>query len=333
MVLHQANFEIPARFSFQPFPAEWRFVTAETVDWAEDPTKLRSIVPVPAENDDDKNWLRVRIEVREDDNVRRMLAGLFSGIDPSYMVLMDRASIPPGVLQSYENHRNTPDISGRSFRVLIYRNPEIKLGLWALLPGNVTKNAWIMRDEFLSLEAHPRLGWESSVQRFLNKWGLWRSEQGYVKAWDFSSSYSNLTMLAALGSGERTDTPDFLIVMPHLLKAQQEWYRKALLPKSARSWLRSHPLHPLKFTPADEFPFFRVRSSYCRDAIEATITIDHLAERQFGICKRCHNVFQRETRHEKNYCSERCFNAAGVQRWREKQRKAIKKGAKRNAKG
>ena len=331
MVLHNSNFEIPARFSFQPFVAEWRFVMAETVEWAREPTLLRRMAPVPADDDDNKNWLRVRIEVPDADEAETLL-GIPLGIDPSYTVLMNRASIPPDLLQSHENHRNTPDVSGRSFRVLIYQNPEIKCGLWALEPGKVAKNAWIMRDEFLSLEAHPRLGWDSSVQQFLNKWGLWYSEQGYVEAWDWASS-PNLGALFTLVTKQRTDQPDFLMVIPHLLKALQERYRKALLPKSARPWLRSHPLHPLKLGTADEFPFFRVRSSYCTDAIEATITIDHLAERRFGICKRCHKIFERETRHKKNFCSERCFNAAGVQRWREKQRKTAKNGAKRNAKG
>lgn len=137
-------------------------------------------------------------------------------------------------------------------------------------------------------------------------------------------------MLARLGTNQKPDRPDFVMVIPHLLKAEQERYRKALLPRNARQWLRRRPLNLI---PADEFPFFRVCKSFCADAVETTITIDHLAERKFGICKRCHKDFQKETQHEKNYCSERCFNAAGVQRWREKQRKAAKKEAKRNAKG
>jgi len=121
-----------------------------------------------------------------------------------------------------------------------------------------------------------------------------------------------------------------LPVMPHLLKEQQQRYSKALLPSNARPWLRSHPL---SLDTADEFPFFRVTRSYCRGAIEATVTIDHLAERKFGICKRCHASFEKQNKHKRNYCSNRCFNAAGVQRWREKQRKAVRKGAKHDAKG
>lgn len=326
MVLQRSNFEIPARFTFQPYSAEWRLVTAETLEWAEE-QKLRMMAFVPAKENPEKNWLRVGIGVP-------LYGGLDSlyGIDnsPSYAVLMSRSSIPPDVLPAHEDYRNTPDIAGRQFQVLICREPEFIEGIWAMKPGDVTKNAWIMRDEFLSLEADPELGWNWSARRFLNKWGLWGFDKGYVEIWNHAGLYPNLAALAGLGTKQRMDKPDFVMVVPHLLKEHQEWYRKALLPTNAINWLRLHPPH---LESAKEFPFFRVHKSYCSDAIEATITIDHLAKRQFGICKRCHRVFERETKHKKNYCSERCFNAAGVQRWREKQRKAAKKGAKRNAKG
>lgn len=325
MILQRANFNVPARFSFQPFIAEWRFAMAETMEWARDPTRLRMAF-VPADDDDDKNWLQVRIEVPDD------RFGIPLGVDPPYTVLMNRASIPPDVLRSHENHRNTPDVSGRSFSVLIYRNPEIKNGLWALEPGKIEKNAKIMLDEFVNLEKPPQLGWDLSVQQFLNKWGLWCSEQRYVEAWD-SASAPQLTALFSLMTKQRTDTPDFLMVMPHLLKEQQERYSKALLPKSARPWLRSHPLHPLKFSTADEFPFFRVRTSYCRDAIEVTITIDHLAGIRSGICKRCYRVFEKEKKYRMSYCSRSCANAASVERFRKRKRKASTKGGKHNAKG
>lgn len=322
MVLHQSNFEIPARFSFQPFIAEWVFAAAETVEWVNAPTRKMA---VQADAESEKSWLMIRIEVPETEfSTRRMLA-----LEPVYQtVLMDRASIPPEVLRAHENHRNTPDISGRSFKVLLCRKPEFRNIFWGLEPGKVTKNAWIMRDEFLNLNAERELDWSRAVQQFLNKWGLWSSGTGYEQAW--RSQYPMLAKFATVGTGELTDTPDFALVMPHLLKAYQERYRKALLPSKARNWLS---LHPLNLTTAGEFPFFRVNKSYCSEAIEATITIDHLAKKRFGICKRCRNVFEKQTGHEKNYCSRRCINAASVQRWREQQRKSAKKGAKRNAKG
>lgn len=332
MVLHRSNFVIPARFSFQPYSVEWRLVSAEIVDWVEEP-KLRQMMSKPPD-DPEKTWLRVRIEVPEvsgSEGVLRLhIPGI--GIYPSHTVHMDRASIPADVLLAHENHRNTPDVADRWFRVLICQKPEFKYGLWALGPGEVTKSAWIMRDEFINLEADPdpALGWGWSVRRFLNKWGIWEQDKGYTEDWTVNSLVHPRIPLSALMSEQKSERPDFLLVMPHLLKKQQEKYRKALLPGSRLSWLRSHRL---EHTTADEFPFIRVRRSFCSEAIEATITIDHIERFKFGICKRCHKVFQKETRHKKSYCSERCFNAAGVHRWREKQRKAAKKGAKGNAKG
>jgi hypothetical protein len=326
MVLQRSNFEIPARFTFHPHSAEWRLATAETVEWAEE-QKLWLMAPIPANANHEKNWMRVRIEVPNADALG--VGGLMLGIYPTYTVLLDRASMPPGVLQAHENHCNTPDISGRYFQVLICQQPELTGALWALKPGSVTKNAWVMRDEFLRLDADPELGWEWSARCFLNKWGFWELNKGYVEVWSDLASFSRLAALYELGTKEKFAKPDFMMVLPHLLRKQQQRYRKALLPSNARRWLS---LHPLNLETAGEFPFFRVRKSCCADAIEATITIDHLAGIKHGICKRCHTVFQRETNHKKNYCSERCFNAAGVQRWREKQRNATKKGAKRNAK-
>jgi len=89
----------------------------------------------------------------------------------------------------------------------------------------------------------------------------------------------------------------------------------------------------LSLETADELPLYFVRESYCKSAIEAVITIDHFKKRRFGICKRCHALFKKETRHKKSYCSDPCINAANVQRWRDRQRTLQKKGAKRNAKG
>jgi hypothetical protein len=119
------------------------------------------------------------------------------------------------------------------------------------------------------------------------------------------------------------------MVFHHLLQNQQERYRKAIFSANARRWLS---LHPLDLATAGEFPFHRLRKSCCSDAIEATITIDHLAERRFGICKRCHKVFEKEKQYRMDYCSRTCANAASVERFRERQRKE-RKGAKRNAKG
>jgi hypothetical protein len=324
MILQRTNFNVPARFSFQPYSAKWRIVNAEIVDWVEEP-RLRMILREPADQPQ-KTWLRILIGAPS----RGGLESLY-GLDdsPTFTVLMDRTSVPSDALQAHENFRNTPDVSGRSFAALICQKPEFRDGTWAIKPGEATKNAWFMRDEFLNLNTEDE--WEWSVLQFLNKWGLWVSGRGFSEDWE-----SRPVLIPP-----KSDSPDFVLVTPHSLKEQQASYRRSLLPSNERSWLRSHPL---TLETGDEFPFFRVRRAFCSDAIEATITIDHLADIKFGICKRCHKVFEKEKKYKMSYCSRSCANAASVERFREKQRKGkwtaakiakllSQKGAKRNAKG
>jgi hypothetical protein len=176
-----------------------------------------------------------------------------------------------------------------------------------------------MRDEFLKLRADPKLGWDGSLRDFLNRWGLWEQGAGFTEDWATRSL-----------KGVRRERPGFVLAVPHLLRKEQENYNSSLMESKARSWLRTHPL---SLETSDEPPFFFVRRSYCKLAIEATITIDHLAGRRFGICKRCLIYFQKETQHKKDYCSKRCYSWAGVKRLRDKRRKLQEKGGKRDAKG
>lgn len=344
MILQRANFNVPARFSFQPFAAKWRFANAVLAEWVEDPTLLRPFRFGEAEKSEpEKTWLRVRLGLPgKDDDADHLggLNGLYS-LHPSCTVLMDRTSIPPEVLHAHENHRNTPDLSDKDkwFNVLICQRPEFRDGPWGLRPEEVIKNAWLMSDEFLNLEGDSETDWEVSVWRFLNKWGIWEPSSGFTE--DRRANPIQMASLVASLRAQEIDRPDFLLLMPHLLREQQEKYRRAVLPSNARSWLRSHPL---SLDTAEDFPFFRVRTNYCREAIEATITIDHLAGIKHGICKRCGNVFEKEKNYRMSYCTRSCANAASVARFREKQRKpkpnwtAAKiakllreKGAKRNA--
>jgi hypothetical protein len=191
-------------------------------------------------------------------------------------------------------------------------------------PGVAKKNAWIMREEFLNLPAYDGSDWNSNLCRFLNRWGLWGTGQQFT-AGTLGKAYPNLSLLSGLPLYRR----EVVCLAPEMVKEQHKKYSRGLLPTNRRNWLRSHPM---SLQTVDEPPYFHVRRSYCTDAIETTITIDHLADRQFGICKRCHSVFEKETQHKKDYCSRTCINAANIQRWREERRKLQQKGAKRNDK-
>jgi len=315
MVLQRSNFEIPAQFSFQPFSAVWRVASAETEEWVEEP-KLRMAFVEPRSKPE-KNWIRVRIQVPNEIEAMLGLNG-----NRSDFVTLSRTSLPPSALARHENYLNSPDISGRSFELLVCEIQSEEL-FPVLSPGRAKKNAWLMRDEFLNLDASSESNWIWSLQGFLNKWGLWGAGQRETEG-TLGKAYSQLSLLAGLPLYKH----EVICLAPHQVKAQQEKYSKARLSSNRRNWLRSHPM---SLQTVDEPPFFLVQQNYCTDAIETTITIDHLAGRQFGICKRCHAVFEKETKHKREYCSRTCINAANVQRWREEQRESREKGAKRNA--
>ena len=328
MVLHRNNFEIPAEFIFQPFEAKWEITNAELEGWVENPPTLR--MAFFNSDTDPRDWVRVRIELPEP----RMSTRQMLGIDPLFeTVLMDRVSVPLQVLSISENHRNTSDISGRRFRMLISfprkgnskaRNSKTKRmsrsDLSLPQPGSSTKNAWIMLDSFLNLDTNDAR-WESELRCFLNKWGLWNWQSGFVQDWTPRTFRD-----------QRPAGPEFVLVSPHYVKKRQEEYRSAILAENGRSWLAKHA-HTLGLVASEGFPFYRVHKNYCEEAMEAAITILHLNNRKFGICKRCGAAFEQESDHKMIYCKRTCASAASVKRWREKQREAAKKGAKRNAKG
>lgn len=331
MVLHRSNFEIPARFRFRPFNVRWQICTAELVGWLERPKSsgvlaLGRPMVKPFKESPEHELVTVRIE-GPGEPTAGMLGGLYGTLNTMHTAEMFRSDIPSDVLLPHENRKTSPDISGRTFSVLVCK--EYKTLFPFKRPGDATKNAWAMRDEFLNLDganSEDPLDWLWSLRQFLNRWGLWSPDIGFH-------------------TGLNTQIPAFAVAFPHLLRQKREEYRKALEGKSARKWLST--ARPLSFTTIDEFPHFVVERFYCEEAIEATITIDHLAERKFGFCKRCGKQFEQETEHKKNYCSRQCIQAAGVKRWREKQRKSKpnwtaakiakvlkqQREAKRNAKG
>jgi len=78
-----------------------------------------------------------------------------------------------------------------------------------------------------------------------------------------------------------------------------------------------------------------VELSYCEDAIKATLTIDHLGNVKFGICKRhdCRKLFKRKTAQKRVYCTPECAHLANVRKLRKAKAKSTVKGTKKNAKG
>ena len=302
---------------------------AEIVEWWEKPKPTWNVPPLALQIakplrilGPEREKVSVRIDVPEIGKGEG-LAALYVGRNRSHTLTVYRDDLPTEVLRPHENRKNMPDIAGREFQVLICEKPEFETLFPApLKPREAEKDAWAMLREFFDLDESD---WVWSLRRFLNRWGLWSYERGFD---------------AGMMSGD--PTPGFVLVYPHLLRQKRDEYRKAIETRSARKWLST--ARALSFTTIDKPPYFLVERFYCEDAIQATITIEHLAERRWGFCKRCGKVFEHKTEHKKNYCSRRCIGAAGVKRWREKQRKGKwtaakiakllrQQGAKRNAKG
>lgn len=293
---HASNIEIPARFSFRPYSARWTVAWAKIIGWWEQPTPF-GLQPIVQPRGGDK--VLVRVDVADND---RGVAGMLYGSAPSCTVEIHRADVPADVLQPHENRRNAPDIAGREFVVLACRKPEFETFSPALKPEGIKKDAWEMRDEFLSLENET-----AALTRFLNRWGLWSHERGY-------------------DVGFRQELPGFVLAFPHLLWERRDHYRRALT-RNPRAWLAS--ANHLSFTPINEPPYFLVERFYCEDAIKATVTIDHLANVKFGICKLedCRKLFKRTSKQRRTYCKPQHAHLANVRKLREDARKTKKKAA------
>jgi hypothetical protein len=265
-------------------------------------------IGVPLAKSGDRVLVRVDVPTAEelDGGVCAMLCPLY----PSYTIQINRADIPLEVLQPHENIHNTPDIAGREFVVLACPMRAFENVIPSVEPESVEKDAWKMRGEFFDLQEEIY-----ELRGFLNRWGLWNWEHGY-------------------NTGILLDKYPFAIVLMHLLWEQREKYRKALAGKP-RAWLgkASH----LSFSTINEPPYFLVGRSYCQDAIEATITIDHLSNVEFGICKRddCRRLYERTTQQKRLYCSPECAHLANVRKLRAQKKKteSKRKGVQSNAKG
>jgi hypothetical protein len=317
MVLHNSNVEIPARFVFRPYRAFWLVGSAEVVGWWEGGYSLSSggfhtifargstpgYLPVPSPPE--RVILRLPRPIDETTSVNALgltKRALAISENEFCEVAIDRADLPAGVLQSHEHRRNTPDITGRTFDLLICPTPEFGNLFPSLTPGDVAKNAWAMREEFFNLEDD--IG---SVCRFLNRWGRWKPQRRYEES-------------VADGFGPRP--LPLALEFPHIILRERDRYRRALVG-SARGWLRT--AGGLSISQIDEPPYFVMEQFSCAAAVHYTVTIDHLSGLKFGICKRCRKLFEHETQHKKNYCSRKCIQAAGVQRWRAKKKKESKR--------
>lgn len=295
---HANNFTIPARLNFRPHQVEWKVCLAEVLGWAEDPPAPPTVIAKSLLGFGGEK-VRVTVSVAEpEDDTSGILGAL--GRYTSHDVEMNRDDLPQEVIASDETRRNSPNISGRTFEVLICQHEMFRSLFPLTKPLGSAQNAWIMRDQFLNLG---RDLWD--LRLFLNRWGVWSSIRGYERP-IFAPSHG------------------FLLIHPHQLWGLQATYRQALTG-SARKWLRAGS--SLNLIRGDVPPYFFIEVSNCDDAIKATITIDHLSRITFGICQRndCRRLFEFTTKQRRLYCTPHCAHLANVRKLRAQKKKAAKK--------
>ncbi len=254
--------------------------------------------------------VKVRIAVPREDDASESAVGILGGgllglgsSYDTYDVEIERSNVPPDYLQPHETPDTTPDISGREIELLVCGSPDSEGLLSSWKPDEILRNAWDMRDQFFALEEDIY-----ATRQFLNRWGLW----------NFAPLYESRNSLRR---------HPFVLLFPHRLWAMRDSYIKAAAG-SPRAWLSAAT--PLSLKETDKIPYFIVERSYCEDAIKATITIDHLSNVKFGICKRhdCRRFFKRTTLQKRMYCSPECAHLANVRKLRKVKKKAESKGRK-----
>jgi hypothetical protein len=320
-----ANFTIPARLVFRPKRARWvvgrATITGRGKGFAsrcsDDCYKAVSdLGPYIAPEIGCSNAIHMTVRL-EWENMEQTLRGPWlhfrKGHGPLYCLSLPRDPLPSGILLPHEKQYQAGVLAGREFRVIV-----CVLDDWSLSDSadkSNVMNAWQMRSEFLQLEQET-----DCLCSFLNRWGHWNNI--------LNESIGNLSCEFFNGPRDPIN-----VVIPGLIWSERQRYVNALVGTS-HSWLSA--ASPINLNPTDKPPYLVVDCWSCKNAIESTITIDHLSKVKFSVCKRadCRKLFKRTTRQRRFYCSPACAHLANVRQIRaQKKAERKRKGAKQSAKG
>jgi hypothetical protein len=169
-------------------------------------------------------------------------------------------------------------------------------------------DAWKMRSDFLAI----RSGDNQALVRFLNKFG------------DVARGYGPFWTNEILDDKSRVGGWKAHFVTPERIWAIHGEISTALT-KGAASWFSSGAswINHLSAPAPGRSPYFSVYESFCKEAMETTITLDFARGLRFRPCKRsdCQAPFQLTSRHKRKYCSQYCAHLESVRKNRKRKRK------------
>lgn len=174
-------------------------------------------------------------------------------------------------------------------------------------------NPWTMRDEFLRLEET-----NAALLSFLSRWGWWER----------SGAFSYIEDEHSVG---KLGEPYPIAVLPFLVWKRRKELRDGMLGKPD-AWLANNAA--LGFTQRrSKYPYLGMTDTTCVNAIETTITLDHMRKTKWRICKRpdCGNIFAVESEHGKVYCEQYCAHLVSVRRNRAAAKRTKKAASRKGA--
>jgi hypothetical protein len=267
--------------------------------------------------------------------------GWLSGLQvESYPAILRASGVPQRMLEVAASPKGRADIEAEPFEILTCPCT------FPLEPGKA-KDAWGMRDEFLSLKKETK-----ALFAFLEKWGFW----------DMSSIMHRTVPQRFLAPPEQApvaESPLFppnvvpYYVIPERIWEWQAFFREALssppdkwlayadgmqavmqskreTPSSTSEWENRPETLVRSATTRPGYPHFSINRNLCLGAIDATITIDFLRKVKFRPCKRqdCGKPFAIESHHKRKYCSQYCGHLESM---RKQSRERAKQAKKQNA--
>ena len=164
-----------------------------------------------------------------------------------------------------------------------------------------------MRDEFLRLKES-----NAALLAFLNRWGPW-------------DRLGALYIVEPTGFSPRElGDPVPLAVLPSLVWERRRELRSGMLNKPD-VWLSDNAAFGT-MQRRTSYPYLGITDHTCLQAIETTITLDHLRKTVWRKCARqdCENVFAMNSGHGKTYCEQYCGHLESVRRNRAKAKAAQK---------